>query len=129
MAYATTSELADYLGYDSENDLPDEWDWERLLERASEFVDFISNKPDGIDTTEDDKATAARKATSAQVEWWYENDDEFGIKGNISSLKVGSYSVSFSGADGSTKGLPIIAPRAKQYLHLAGLTYTGVEMK
>lgn len=127
MAHATQSELAEYMGYDSESDLPDGWDWDRLLDRATEFIDWLSR--DKIDTDETDQKTAARKATCAQIEWWYQNEDELGIKGNISSLNTGDYSVTLSDQGGGRQGLPIIAPRAKRFLSRVGLTYTGVDLK
>lgn len=115
MAYATVEELAEYL-YQDQVDLPD--DAERLLDRASEYMDKITlGKINVLDT---DHETAAQKATCAQVEWWIENDDEFGIASNIKSIKLGNFSTSYNATDGKSS-VPVLAPRARDFLFLEGL--------
>lgn len=118
MAYATTSELADYLDV-NEADLPD--DASRLVERAAELVDYMTFNR--IDTDDADHETAARKATCAQVEWWIDNNDELGLKTMVQSYSSGGYNVSFS-----ESGLPELSPRGKRYLNAQGLLYTGVKL-
>ena len=124
MAYATTTELADYL-YIDEADLPD--DAERLLDRASELVDYVTLER--IDETDTEEAEAAKKATMAQYEWWAESGDELGVTSSFDSISIGEFSVSnYAGSEGAVKpgGL---APRAAQYLQLAGLLYGGVGIR
>ena len=119
MAYATTVELADYLGV-SEAELSD--DAERLLDRASEMVDYMTLYR--IDDTIIVQATAAQKATCAQYEWWSQFD-EFNTANFLSSISIGPFSASINGQSSS---IPNLAPRANQYLFEEGLLYKGVDM-
>ena len=123
MPYATTSELADYLGID-EADLPGDAD--RLLERASELIDYYV-LPNSIDTTETYQEEAARKATMAQYEYWSELGDELGITSRVESISISKFSVSSSGDEGPS--LTELAPRAKQALIKVGLFSRGVDMR
>jgi len=123
MAYATKSELADYLGVDT-GDLPSDDEVERLLDRASELIDhFTLNR---IDTEDSDHEEAARKAVCAQYEYWAELGDELGIMAKINSISIGSFSVS-GGSEGAK--FDQLADRAKQSLDKVGLRFSGVEMK
>lgn len=120
MAYATTAELAAYLGID-ESDLPD--DAGRLLERASEDVDYITL--DRIDDDDTDHTDAAKKATMAQVEMWLETGEQQAIGGNVQGFQVGRLQVQYGA--GSNRVAPIgMAPRARRFLLLAGLLYRGI---
>lgn len=122
MAYATTTELADYLGV-QEADLPDDAD--RLLDRASETIDYYTlNRIDESVTSE---ADAAKKATMAQYEWWSQFD-EFMTSNFLSSVSIGPYSAGISPSEGGST-IPDLAPRAKRYLFLEGLMYKGVEVR
>ena len=121
MAYATTAELAEYLGTD-ESSLPE--DVPRLLERASELINYITGNRVDVSITEHEEA--ARKATCAQYEWWAEVGDELGLMSQISSMSIAEFS--FSGGSSQQSKLKTVAKRAEQYLYLAGLLYRGVEL-
>ena len=117
MAYATTTELAEYLGV-QESDLPD--DAERLLERASEMIDYYTlNKIEAGET--------ASKATCMQYEWWSQFD-EFGLQQFYSQIQIGPFQASAAGETGG-EGPPKLAPRAYQSLFLDGLLYRGVNIR
>lgn len=123
MAYANTTELADYLGVDEADLSPDA---PRLLERASDLIDYITrNKIDVSIVSQED---AARKATCAQYEWWAETGDELGIISQLNSMSIGEFS--FSGGSSQTiqNRISTIAPRVEQYLFLEGLLYGGVDL-
>ena len=116
MAYATEADLAEYLGV-SEADLPT--DAGRLLERASEAVDYITRGK--IDPENAEHSEAAKKATCAQVELWLQTEGIGELPGTIKRFSLGKFSMDFGEA-----GMPDVASRAKQYLFLAGLLYRGV---
>lgn len=123
MSYATTSELVEYLGV-NEADLPD--DASRLLERASEFMDYVTRN--GIDESEADQAESARKATCAQVEYWQElGGDELGLMSKINTISIGKFSMSGGSGDGSD--IAQLADRSQHYLFLEGLLYSGVDSR
>ena len=119
MAYATTAELAEYLGTD-ESSLPE--DVPRLLERASELIDYITRN--NVDVSIIKHEEAARKAACAQYEWWAEIGDELGLMSQISSMSIAEFS--FSGGSSQQSELKKVAKRAEQYLNLEGLLYRGV---
>lgn len=120
MAYATEQDLADYLGV-SLADLPS--DSERLLERASEDVDYYTL---GRAT----QGEATKLATCAQVEMWLEVGEETSIRGALASFSIGRWSATYANVSGgSGGGPPALAPRAKRHLLLAGLLYRGVKMR
>ena len=119
MAYATTTELAEYLGTD-ESSLPE--DVTRLLARASELIDYITRNR--VDVSIIKHEEAARKATCAQYEWWAEVGDELGLMSQISSMSIAEFS--FSGGSSQQSELKTVAKRAEQYLNLEGLLYRGV---
>lgn len=122
MAYATEQDLADYLGV-SLADLPD--DAERLLERASEDIDYYTL---GRAT----QSEATKLATCAQIEMWLEVGEETDIRGALQSFSIGRWSATYAGAAGgagSGGGPPALAPRARRHLLLAGLLYRGVAMR
>lgn len=117
MAYATATELANYLGV-LEADLPNDVD--RLLERASDLIDYYTL---GRITA----GETATKATVRQYEWWAQFD-EFNTQQFFSSISIGPFSA--SNASGSNNsGPPELAPRARQVLFLEGLLYTGVDIR
>ena len=120
MAYATTEELAEYLSVD-EQDLPNDSD--RLLDRASEIVDYYTMGR--IDNTDTEQSEAAKKATMAQVEQWIEVGDEGIIK--VQGLTIGDFQVQFGA--GGNRTMPELASRARKYLFLAGLLHRGVSMQ
>jgi len=120
MAYATEEQLATYMGK-SVADLPD--DAERLLERASEFIDRYSLGR--INTEKERHENAAQEAACAQVEWWLVNEDEYERLPHYSQYQVGDFTVHTS--DG--KGLPRLAPRAFAALFIVGLMRRGVSTR
>ena len=123
MAYATTTELAEYLGLD-ETDLPDDAD--RLLDRASEMIDYYTLNR--IDEEDEDKAEAAKKATVAQVEWWIEFGDELGLTAVFNQISIGNFSAQTGGGQQESQ-ISKLAPRAKQELFKAGLLNRGVSLR
>lgn len=119
MAYASEADLAEYLGV-GESQLPD--DAERLLERASELVDYLTLGR--INTANAEHAEAAKKATCAQVESWLETEEVGEKQGAVKRFTIGRFSMDFGDS-----GVPTVAPRARRYLLLAGLLYRGVAMR
>ena len=117
MAYASITELADYLGV-QEMDLPD--DAERLLERASELIDYYT-----LGRIEAGKI--ASKAVCMQYEWWSQFD-EFNTQQFFSSIQIGPFQASNAGQTGQG-GPPELAPRARQVLFLSGYLYAGVDIR
>ena len=123
MFYATEEQLAKYLGKDVE-DLPD--DAERLLDRASEMIDYYTlNK---IDTDKELHEQAAKKATVAQVEWWIELGDELGLTAVFNQISIGYFSAQTGGGQQESQ-ISKLAPRAKQELFKAGLLNRGVSLR
>jgi hypothetical protein len=123
MAYATTTQLQAYLGTAS---LPA--DAQRLLNRASDLVDFVTLGR--IETTDTEQVLAAQNATCAQVEYWIEMGEDKDINGeSYDSISIGTFQMVNSGSSsyslGNKHGL---APRAGRFLFLAGMAYRGVRM-
>ena len=117
MSYATETELAEYLGLD-ETDLPD--DAERLLDRASEMIDYYT-----LNRIDEEDAEVAKKATMAQVEQWLEMGDEGIVK--LQGLTIGPFQAQFGAGDNRT--IPELASRARRFLFLEGLLYRGVDVR
>lgn len=117
MAYATTSDLQTYLG----GSLPP--NPTRLLERASELIDYITFGR--INTSITEQADAAKKATCQQVEFWMQVGEDRDISDDqYESLRIGSWSATYN----TDYVLGVVSPRAKRTLHLAGMLYRGVRM-
>lgn len=122
MAYATTAQLAEYLGV-AVGDLPG--DAGRLLQRASEYVDQVTlGKAAQADLTEDQK-TQRKLATCAQVEYWLEIGEGAAVAGVAQDIQIGTLRVH----QGATNLQPETAPRAHRYLMMAGLLGRKVGMK
>lgn len=120
MAYATESELAEYLGVNI-SDLPDDVD--NMLDKASEVIDYITL--DQIDTEDEAHLKAAKMATMAQYEYWADlGTDTTDVLQQVDSISIGSFSISGSGEN----SFKTVAERARYYLFLEGLLNTGVEM-
>jgi hypothetical protein len=117
MAYATLTELADYLGV-LESDLPD--DANRLLERASELIDYYT-------LGRIEAGETASEATVRQYEWWSQFD-EFNTQQFFSSIQIGPFQASNAEQKGQS-GPPELAPRARQLLLLAGYLNRGVDAR
>lgn len=113
MAFATTDDLQDYLGVTRA--LPQ--DAQRLLERASELIEYVTLNR--IDSSAPEDVTAAQKATCAQVEFWLETDESHAVlaprEGSVS--QIGSLQV---------QNPSQLSPRARMILSTAGLLYRGV---
>jgi len=117
-AYATTSQLADWLG-ESATALPD--DAARLLERASETVEgycyagYAADR-DGNPTDPDERAFLA-DAACAQVEFWMLVSEQHGVAGvTTGTLSAGGISHDMPGE---------LAPRARQALDRGGFLIPG----
>ena len=130
--YATPQNVADYMGIPLV-DLPS--DINRLIDRATDLVDYCVMNRIRTFYLNDDKTEIAdettreyvQKATSSQVEYYINNGeqtDEAQVTG-ISGFAVGNFNMQLGG-NTSTQILPIVAPRCKRYLFLAGLLYRGV---
>ena len=117
MAYATITELADYLGV-QEVDLPD--DAERLLERASELIDYYT-------LGRIVAGEIASKATVRQYEWWSQFD-EFGTVNFLNNISIGPFSAGLN-SGGSGQSIPDLAPRARRVLLLAGYLNRSVDAR
>jgi hypothetical protein len=120
-AFATTAQLAAFLGV-AEAALPADAD--RLLDRASEFIDTVSRgrySPD--DEVESEVIDRMVKATCAQVEFWIENGEGADTGGAVVSYRAGSVSVTRSaGSAGSgSSTAERLAPRARDHLFRAGM--------
>ncbi len=118
MAYATIEDIGYYTGI-NEVDLPGDID--RLIDRADDVIDFYSKQP--IDTDKELHATAAKKAVSAQIEYWLNVGEDVDAM-EINQFSIGSFSMS-----NSNEQFKKLAPRAYRYLQQAGLMYTGKSAK
>lgn len=121
MAYATTTDLAEYLGV-TVGELPS--DAERLLDRASELVEHAMFN--NYDSSITEHVEAAKKATCAQVEFWNNIGEGTAIVGrNIEGYKSGDLSMSFG--KGSNSSVDKLSSRATLHLGRHGLLYRGVK--
>jgi len=127
--YATTAELATFLGEAMPTIKDKTDDPGRLLERASELIDdYLRTAVYDIDSVTDlptdvDTLAAFRDATCAQVEFWLAGDEEEDVLGPVESISLGGLSV--GGGSGPNRTLPYyLAPRAARILRVAGL-YSG----
>lgn len=120
MAYATTADLATYLGV-TVGSLPSNANI--LLERATDIIDYATMGR--LDVTDTTQANVAKKATCQQAEYYITIGTDYDISGrDYEQLSIGSWSANFRD-DSST---PTIAPRARRTLFLAGYLYRGVRM-
>ncbi len=123
MAYATPADLAAYVS--EAITLPSTQEQLRLLERASEQVDYLTLGR--IDTGNPEHAEAAKLATSAQVEFWLDSGESVDMGSAIGSYSIGKMSINYGGGGAGRQGTQgTLAPRARRYLFLAGLLYRGV---
>lgn len=114
MAYATVADLAEWTGK-SEAQIPDA---ARLLERASETVDYLTQKL--AVASDPDTAEVLRRATCAQAEFFCVRGEEMDMQGVVRKQQVGRVSTEFGG-EGDVR----ISPRALRILRTAGLIYGG----
>jgi hypothetical protein len=114
MAYAT---IADLQSYNGNIDVSDPVETERLLERASEWVDSVITRP--ITTT---SAEAVKNATLAIVEAYAAGTEINEIVGAAGGgFSIGSFSMDKDASAGTA--LPV---RAVRYLRRAGLMNSRV---
>ena len=119
MSYATTDQLADYLGIEV-SALPA--DAARLLARASEDIDAFSRGR--IDTDNATHAVAAQRAACAQVEMFMELGEEASIGSAVVQRTVGRVSETYAsggqsqltprGAARGLNGLLLSVPRTRR---------------
>ena len=117
--YATTSDLADYLGI-ALSALPA--DAERMLERASADVDYWTRGR--IDTDNAAHTAAAKIAACAQVEMFMELGEAAAIGSAVTQRTVGRVSETYAAG-----GQAQLAPRAHRALMMAGLLYAGAGIR
>lgn len=121
MSYATTADLAAYLGVNVD-DLPT--NAASILDQASDVINWSTLGR--INITDTDQVNAAKKATCQQYEYW----DVVGQDNDISgiaykSVSIGTFSAQYSD---QSKYIQMLAPRARRTLVLSGLLYRGVRM-
>lgn len=122
MSYATTIELAAYLGIPV-NNLPA--NAATILNNASDIIDWVTLGR--IDTEDVDQAAAASKATCQQYEYWASIGEDQDISGiTYRNISIGTFSAQFT--DNGNKQPQVLSPRARRTLSLAGLLYRGVRM-
>ena len=122
--YATSGDLAEYL-----QDAPPE-NADRLLIRASELIDrmlFTARYDVDVDgdPTDTGVIAALKKATCAQVAWWIETGDEWGLGTAYSSMSIGSVSLSRAQSGGG-EASSRIGPDVWAALAEGGLTGHGI---
>lgn len=122
--YATTTQLAEYLGIDI-GDLPS--DATRLLQRASELIKQVTlNNIDETDTTD---MEYAELATCAQVEYWITDGESISISHGVAKYKLGEFQIDYNmGSTGDSTNRNQLSTRSKNYLDDGGLTYRGVKL-
>lgn len=116
--YADAADVAEYMSVEVAA-LPA--DINRLLARASELVDYLTFG--NLDVTIAAQATAAQKATCAQVEFWIQAGENSDIGREIRSYSKSKVSIAYGGHPWTEKA---ISSRARRYLFDAGLLYRGV---
>lgn len=131
MPYATGQDVADYLAVD-EGSLPSDID--RLLERASEDVDYWTRGRAALASM--DGAVAVKNAVCALIENWMKGGEPTAAAtGDISSYTAGKVSVTYATGGGVSSAKSVqspagnkLPPRAYQFLLNAGLLSAGVPM-
>lgn len=131
MNYTTPTSVANYMDIPVMN-LPDNIDI--LIREASYLMDYITlNYIQDYYVDQDTQLFSdstieqrVEDATNAQIHYWTEINDSIDIiGGNISSFNIGNFSVTYNKSkNGITQ--PILAPRARRALLLAGLLYRGI---
>lgn len=127
-AYATTGQLAEYLGRAPEEGAA------RMLARATEWVDALLiaavydvSGPDDL-PTDPRIAAALRDAVCAYVEWWYETGDDSGsgAAGQWRDIAIGSVRLAgHATAAQSSSAIPPPPPAALRALSRVGLLSHG----
>ncbi len=114
VAYATAEEYTTFA------DVAADADVDRLLERASELIDDTVRATFTISSstslpTDTTIAAAMRDATCAQVEYWV---TEVGEEHDIAGMGNRQVSIGHLSMDHLP---PVVAPRARRFLSVAGL--------
>jgi hypothetical protein len=118
-AYAS---ILDYANFEAVDVSTLSADLSRLLLRASESIDDYTMGR--INRNNPNHAHAARMATCAQVEFWYEVGEDRDIAGPVEEYE--SSKVRMGYGRGRERIAPsYICPRAARYLRRAGLLYRG----
>ncbi len=125
--YATSGDLADYL-----QDAPPE-NADRLLIRATDIIDriIITSRyrlDDDGNAADTGVIAALKKATCAQVAWWIETGDEWGLGGDFQSVSIGSVSLS-RGQSGGGAAASRVGPDVWAALAEGGLTGYGPALR
>lgn len=121
MAYATVAELRARVSapYVSHPDIAADADAQKLLDKASELIDFETmNRASLVDVTDTDALAALSKAACDQVEFWLEVGESHDVVGLTGSLVAGRVQVH-----------PVakrLGPRARRALQSIGLGWLGV---
>lgn len=99
-------------------------DFNRLAARASEDVDRAAGDSFVFEDLTTFQAELVKKATCAQIEYYFLNGEAYNEARNAGSEKIGGYerSVLVTQKVNQTD----LAPRAFDYLTRAGLTFRGV---
>jgi hypothetical protein len=114
MAYATLEELQDYLGVNQV--LPE--DASRLLERASELIDyFVTTR---FNPEDPETSGVLSKSACAQVEFWLLTEESHAILAQKGETSIGS--LRFQNPDQ-------LAPRARMYLSSSGLLNRSLSLR
>lgn len=121
MAYATTSQLATYLGVPVSS-LPS--NASTLLDRASDVIEYYTLGR--IDVTDTEQATVAQKATCQQVEYVITFGETDSTDSKYKSIGIGSFTATFDETGGQ---MMTLSPRARRTLYIAGMLYRGVRMR
>lgn len=126
-AYATSTDLANYL-----QAAPPE-DADRLLTRATDIIDRLTitaryTLDEDGNPTDTDVVEALKKATCAQVAWWVETGDEWGLGADYQSVSIGSVSLS-RGQSGGGSTTSRVGPDVWAALAEGGLTGYGPALR
>ena len=114
MSYADlTYYRATYLGDD-----PGDPELQKLLDRAADDIDMFCTGPLALTEYTSGQQSLIKKANCAQTEYYVINGETYNT-GSAESESIGKYSHS-----GGSPGF--IAPRAKNYLFMAGIARVAV---
>jgi hypothetical protein len=123
MSYATPADLAAYMNVDI-GSLPG--DSQRMLDRASELVDYVTLERVNQDSP--DELSAARCAACAQTEFWIANG-ESDLYPALKSKTIGKVTMAYAGTDRGAAGYDDLCPRAVRYLWREGLLQRKVDLR
>jgi hypothetical protein len=99
-------------------------DFNRLASRASEDVDRAAGDSIDLDELTAFQVELVKKATCAQIEYYFLNGEAYNVDQSAGSEKIGGYERSVLVTQ--RRSPTDIAPRALDYLTRAGLTFRGV---